>query len=144
MGCSQSGGKEGTGREARIQDWERRDAYPEVLGCRNGGGGGGGEEEEEGANRKNKRKRRRRMRKKGKGEAASPPRGRGRRNRSPTNWRMHHPSCNDKHINVSWSPEAENLLNWMNLLVSRGEERRGALICKFREIRRILIIVSVT
>lgn len=41
------------------------------------------------------------MRKRGKGEAASPPQGRGRRNRSPTNWRMHHPSCNDKHINVS-------------------------------------------
>lgn len=42
------------------------------------------------------------MRKRGKGEAASPPQGRGRHNRSPTNWRMHHPSCNDKHVNVSW------------------------------------------
>lgn len=36
------------------------------------------------------------MRKRGKGVAASPPQGRGRRNRSPTNWKMRHPSCNDK------------------------------------------------
>lgn len=96
VGCSHSGGWEVTGREARIRDWERLDAYPEVLGCRNGG---------EGASRKSKRRRRRKMRKRGKGEVASPPQGRGRRNRSPTNWRMHHPSCNDKHINVSWGIE---------------------------------------
>ncbi len=91
VGCSQSGEWEVTGQKARIRDWERRDAYPEVLGCRNGG---------EGARRKSKR-RRRKMRKRDKGEVASPPRGRDRRNRSPTNWRMHHRSCNDKHINVS-------------------------------------------
>lgn len=41
------------------------------------------------------------MRKRGKEGAASPPQGRGRRNRSPTNWRRHRPSCNDKNINVS-------------------------------------------
>lgn len=101
VGCSRSGGGEVTGQGARIRGWGRRDAYSEVLGCRNGG---------EGARRRSKRRKRKR-RKKGKGEAASPPRGRGRRNRSPTNWRMRHRSCNDKHVNVSWGTELVNRLD---------------------------------
>lgn len=87
-----------------------------LLGCRSGGG-----EEVSGTSR---RRNRRRRRKRGKVGAASPPRGRDIRNRSPTSWRRHRLSCNDKNTRVlwglSWSPEAEKTFMRMNSLLKRG------------------------
>lgn len=91
-----------------------------LLGCRSGG------EEVSGTSR---RRNRRRRRKRGKAGAASPPRGRGIRNRSPTSWRRHRLSCNDKNTRVlwglSWSPEAEKTFMWMNSLSKRRRVSGG-------------------
>lgn len=76
---------------------------------------------------KSRRRNRRRKRNRGKVGEASPPQGRDIRNRSPTSWRRHRLSCNDKNTRVlwglSWSPEAEKTFTWMNSLSKKKRVR---------------------
>lgn len=108
-------------QEAPTQGRGPRDAYPvKMLGCRFDG---------EEASGKSRRRKRRKKRNRGKVGEACPPQGRDIRNRSPTSWRRHHLSCNDKNTRVlwglSWSPEAEKTIMWMNSLSKRRGVRGG-------------------
>ena len=85
-GCSQASGGEGGGRAPGARTLDRGQQAAHTAGP-------GGKNDGEVGNRRRKR------RKRDKGEGVSPPQGRGRHNRSPTNWRTHPPSCNDKNVN---------------------------------------------